>query len=150
MGYPEDLGMQVGPMLSPAHFRRWIVPSYQRLMAPAIDKGAVVHMHSDGDIRELAEDIVACGVNVLNLQDQVNGIEWIRDHLKGRVAIDLDIDRQHIPVTGTPSDIDAHIKHVIDELGDPRGGLMLLASVGPQVPLKNADALATALERYCA
>ena len=27
-GYPEDLGMQVGPMLSPAHFRKYIKPVY--------------------------------------------------------------------------------------------------------------------------
>ena len=35
MSYPEDLGMQVGPMVSPRHFRKYIRPSYQRLMRPA-------------------------------------------------------------------------------------------------------------------
>jgi len=148
LGYPEDLGMQVGPLLSPTQFRKWIVPSYKRLMAPAKQRGVVVHMHSDGDIRSLADDLLDCGVGVLNLQDQVNGIEWIRDQLKGRVAIDLDIDRQHLTANGSPSDIDAHIGRIVEELGDPKGGLLLHASVGPHVPLENAFALATALERY--
>ena len=35
IGYPEDLGMQVGPMLSPEHFRKYIKPSYKRIMDPA-------------------------------------------------------------------------------------------------------------------
>jgi len=39
MSYPEDLGMQVGPMLSPDGFRTYIKPVYQRLMKPARDQG---------------------------------------------------------------------------------------------------------------
>lgn len=50
MRYPEDLGMQVGPMISPEHFRRYIKPVYTQLMKPARDRGYIVHMHSDGDI----------------------------------------------------------------------------------------------------
>ena len=38
-GYAEDLGMQVGPMISPDHFRKYIKPVYRRIMKPAIDKG---------------------------------------------------------------------------------------------------------------
>ena len=43
MGYAEDLGMQVGPMLSPEHFRKYIKPSYQRLMAPAREAGCIYY-----------------------------------------------------------------------------------------------------------
>ena len=73
VSYPEDLGMQIGPMISPRHFRKYIKPSYQRLMRPALDAGCIVHMHSDGDIRLLVDDMVASGVQVVNLQDLVNG-----------------------------------------------------------------------------
>ena len=92
ISFPEDLGMQVGPMLSPDMFRRYIKPSYQRLMKPARDSGAIIHMHSDGDIRTLADDLIDGGVDVLNLQDLVNGIDWIRDRYAGKTCIDLDID----------------------------------------------------------
>jgi len=102
IGYPEDLGMQVGPMLSPPHFCRYIKPSYQRLMAPARKAGCIVHMHSDGDIRSLVDDLVDGGVEVINLQDLVNGIDWIADKLAGKICIDLDIDRQRITRFGTP------------------------------------------------
>ncbi|RPJ79799.1 MAG: hypothetical protein EHM13_13045, partial [Acidobacteria bacterium] len=74
MRYPEDLGMQRGPMLAPGHFRQYLKPVYERLMAPARAAGCLVHMHSDGDIRDLVDDLVVSGVDALNLQDLVNGI----------------------------------------------------------------------------
>jgi len=83
MGYPEDLGMQVGPMLSPDHFRTFVKPVYKRLMQPARDSGCVIHMHSDGDIRDLLEDLLDCGIDVLNVQDLVNGVDWLEEHVKG-------------------------------------------------------------------
>ena len=148
MGYPEDLGMQVGPMLSPAHFREYIKPVYERLMAPAIEAGCVVHMHSDGDIRVLADDLVASGVSVLNLQDLVNGIDWIAERFAGRVCIDLDIDRQEVTHHGTPEDIDKLIRREVETLGSRRGGLMMIYGLYPGVPLENAKALMDAMERY--
>lgn len=150
VGYPEDLGMQVGPMLSPGHFREYITPSYRRLMQPARDAGCVVHMHSDGDIRELALDIVDAGVQVLNLQDLVNGIDWIREHLKGRICIDLDLDRQNITRFGTPDQIDPHVREAVEKLGSVRGGLMLRHGLHPGIPLENVKALMDAMEKYAA
>jgi hypothetical protein len=148
MGYPEDLGMQVGPMLSPAQFREWIRPVYERLMAPAREAGCVIHMHSDGDVRALADDLLVAGVEVLNLQDLVNGLDWIREHLKGRVCIDLDLDRQRITRYGTPAQIDAHVRRAVETLGDGRGGLMMNHGLYPGVPLENVKALMDAMERY--
>ena len=148
IGYPEDLGMQVGPMLSPKHFRKFIKPVYRRLMAPALDAGCIVHMHSDGDIRTLADDLIDCGVNCLNLQDLVNGIDWIRDNLRGRVCIDLDIDRQRITRFGTPIEIDKLVHSAVEKLGAPEGGLILRHGVYPGMPLENIRALMDAMEKY--
>ena len=89
-------------MLSPAHFRKFIKPVYQRLMKTARDAGCIVHMHSDGDIRALVDDLIDGGVDVLNLQDLVNGIDWIAENFAGQVCIDLDIDRQQITARARP------------------------------------------------
>ena len=148
MGYPEDLGMQVGPMLSPAHLRQFIKPSYERLMQPAREKGCVIHMHSDGDIRDLADDLVGSGVQVLNLQDLVNGLEWIRARYKGKLCIDLDVDRQRITRFGTPQEVDALIREEVALLGGREGGLMLIYGLYPGIPLENARALVDAMEKY--
>lgn len=148
MSYPEDLGMQVGPMLSPEHLRKYIKPSYQRLMKPARDAGCIIHMHSDGDIRDLADDLVDSGVQILNLQDLVNGLEWIRQRFKGRICIDLDIDRQSVTRFGTPADVDALIQEEVKTLGSREGGLMMIYGMYPGIPIANAKALMDAMEKY--
>ncbi len=146
--YPEDLGMQRGPMLSPEHFRTYVKPIYERIMAPAHKAGCLVHMHSDGDIRDLVDDLVVSGVDALNLQDLVNGIDWIEANLKGRVCIDIDIDRQQITRFGSPAQIDKLIREEVEKLGSREGGLMMIYGLYPGVPLDNVKAIMDAMERY--
>jgi hypothetical protein len=148
VGYPEDLGMQIGPMLSPEHLRRYIKPCYEKMMAIARDAGLPVHMHSDGDIRDLLPDLLSAGVECINLQDLVNGIDWIRDNLRGRVCIDLDVDRQKVVRFGTPREIDELVLREVRELGSPEGGLMLRVDMYYGMPLENIEALMDALEKY--
>jgi hypothetical protein len=40
--------------------------------------------------------LVDGGVEVIKLQDLVNGIDWIADKFAGHTCIELDIDRQDI------------------------------------------------------
>ncbi|RKX93047.1 MAG: hypothetical protein DRP59_03925 [Spirochaetes bacterium] len=146
--FPEDLGMQIGPMLSPDQFVKYIKPCYQRLMEPVRNNGILVHMHSDGDIRTLAEDLIDGGVDALNLQDLVNGIDWIADNLAGRVCVDLDIDRQDITFSGTPAQIDSLVREEVEKIGSKKGGLMMIYGLYPGVPIENASALMDAMEKY--
>ncbi len=148
ISFPEDLGMQIGPMISPALFCRFIKPSYQRMMKTARDGGAIIHMHSDGDIRTLADDLFDGGVDVLNLQDLVNGIDWIRDRYAGKKCIELDVDRQKVTVFGTPAEVDALIREEVEKLSSPAGGLSMIFGWYPGTPLENIDALMGAMEKY--
>lgn len=147
MCYAEDLGMQVGPMLSAPMFRKYIKPSYRRLMKPAQEKGLLIHMHSDGDIRELCDDLIDSGVQIINLQDLVNGIDWIAEHFRGRVCVDLDIDRQRVTRFGTPREIDSLIQEEVEKIALPQGGLTMIYGLYPGVPLENVKALMDAMER---
>jgi uroporphyrinogen-III decarboxylase len=148
MTYAEDLGMQKGPMISPEMFYKYIKPSYERLMKPSLDAGCIVHMHSDGHIHDLYEGLIDGGVSVLNLQDLVNGIDWIKDTLKGKVCIDLDIDRQEVTPKGTPQQVDALIREQVQKLGSKEGGLMMIYGLYPGVPMENVKALMDAMEKY--
>jgi uroporphyrinogen decarboxylase len=148
MEYPEDLGMQTGPLLNPRQFRDFIKPSFERLMAPARRGGCVVHLHSDGHLHALIDDLLDCEIDVLNLQDRVNGVGWIAAHVKGRVCVDLDIDRQEVTVRGTPAGIDELIRREVTTLGSREGGLTLTYGLYPGVPLENIEAVMDAMERY--
>ena len=148
MAYPEDLGMQVGPMLSPDIFRTYIKPAYKRIMQPARDAGVPIHMHSDGDIRKLVDDIVDSGVEIINLQDLVNGIDWIADRFKGKTCVELDIDRQRITPYGTPAEIDALIREEVEKISTKAGGLCMIYGLYPGVPVENVKALMDAMEKY--
>lgn len=146
--YAEDLGMQIGPMVSPIHFRKYIKPSYKRLMEPALKTGKIIHMHSDGDIRLLVDDLLDDGVQVINLQDLVNGIDWIAQKFRHKLCVELDIDRQLITVTGTPKEIDDLIRKEVATIGTPQGGLAMIFGLYPGTPIENVKALMDAMERY--
>jgi uroporphyrinogen-III decarboxylase len=105
-------------------------------------------MHSDGDIRHLVDDIIDSGVEVINLQDLVNGIDWIAERFRGKVCVDLDIDRQLITPYGTPAQIDALIREEVEKIATPQGGLAMIYGLYPGVPLENVKALMDAMETY--
>jgi len=148
MKYPEDLGMQIGPMISPEAFRTYIKPVYRTLMQLARDQGCIVHMHSDGDIRSLADDLIEDGVEVINIQDLVNGIDWIADRFSRKICVELDIDRQRITASGTPEQIESLIHEEVVKLGCRDGGLMMVYGLYPGVPAENIKALMDAMERH--
>ena len=146
---PEDLGMQTSPMLSPRQFHRYISPAYERLTRPVKQAGILVHEHSDGFILPLLDDIINFGGDIINLQDLVNGIDNLQKLAKGRIAIDLDIDRQSVTVTGSPRDIDDHLKEIVMKLGSRQGGLSLCYQPWPPTPPQNLRAVFGAMEKYC-
>jgi len=146
--FGEDLGTQVASIISPAAFHKWISPAYRRLMQPCHEAGAYVYLHSDGYIMELIDELVACGVDVINPQDLCNGIDNLARYVKGRICIDLDIDRQKIVPFGTRQDIHDLIEEEVRKLGSPQGGLMMTAGIYPPTPPENVDALCEALEKF--
>jgi hypothetical protein len=86
-------------------------------------------------------------VNIINPQIRANGLDNLIQVCKGKVCVDLDLDRQMFPFCDS-TDIDEHVHEVVAKLGAPEGGLMLTAECGPDVPLENIDAICRALDKY--
>ena len=103
-------------------------------------------MHSDGDIRDLSDDLMDCGIDVINLQDRVNSLKDISDLFSGRVAVDLDLDRQEITRVGSRKDIVDYVHEIAFKLGSERGGLSIMYDLYPGIPIENAAAVMDALE----
>jgi len=148
MSFGEDLGTQTASILGPRLFAKWIAPAYRELMQPCRDAGTLVSLHSDGYIMDIADQLIECGVDILNPQDLCNGLDNLERQLKGRVCIRLDIDRQTIVPFGTPKEIRELIEEEVRRLGSPAGGLELQCGIYPPTPPENVDAVLSAMEEF--
>ena len=146
--FADDLGHQDSLPMSPHLWRSLIKPGYKKIFSLCRDKGVEVYLHTDGYIVDIIPDLIEAGVTILNLQDRVNGLENIERLVKGKIAIDLDIDRQYVTFSGTPEEIEKHILKCIQKLGSSRGGLLLVFGAYPGIPHENITAVAEAMEKY--
>jgi len=144
----DDLGTQTRAMISPALFRKHLLPGYARMCSIARQGGCEAYMHSDGHITELMQDLIAAGFTVINPQVNCNGIKALVKMCKGRICLDADIDRQQVLPRGSPEQVRKHIEDIVLNLGSREGGLMMIAGVYGDVPLENIEALCQAMEDY--
>jgi hypothetical protein len=148
MWFGDDLGTQTSLTIGPDDFRRYIKPAYAEIFKMCRQAGTHVYLHTDGYIVEIMPDLIETGVTIINPQDICNGLENIKKHLKGKICIDLDIDRQSIVPFGTARRIDDHIRNYVETLRSPEGGLMLVCGIYPGTGLENIEAVCAAIDKY--
>ncbi|NHV07111.1 MAG: hypothetical protein HA495_07225 [Thaumarchaeota archaeon] len=147
ISFGDDLGTQDRLPFNPEKFRRILLPAYKKMFSEVKKTSTSIRFHSDGHIIEIVEDLVKAGADVVNIQDKANGgINKIKEKLKGKVAVELDVDRQFLLPFGSPENINSYIRNSILTLGSKRGGLLFSAEISHDVPLQNISALLSALE----
>lgn len=149
IGFHTDIGTQKGLMISPAQFRRYLKPLFRELFTTCRQAGVHVYLSSDGRLLEIVDDLIECGVSVHDPQLRANTLEGIERAYKGRLCVNLDLDRQGLPFY-TPQQIWDQVGEVVDRLYLPEGGLMVMGAVYDEnIPLANVEALAAAMEALC-
>ena len=149
MGFHTDIGTQNSLMISPQSFRKYIKPLYTEVFRPCRAAGTHVFLSSDGRLLDIVDDLVECGVSVHDPQLRANTLDGIARVYKGKLCAQVDLDRQSFPFLG-PAELRRQVRDVVRALGDPQGGLMVLASISAaDVPLSNIEALCEAMEDYC-
>ena len=148
MSFGEDLGMQHALPIRPEMWRKFVKPTYEAVMGPCRDRNIPIYLHSDGHILEIIDDLIDVGVSMINPQIRANSLEGIRDVIKGKISINLDLDRQLFPFA-TPLEISDHIHEAVETLSAPEGGLCVGAECEPDVSLENIEAICQALESAC-
>jgi uroporphyrinogen-III decarboxylase len=146
-GFGDDMGNQTRLPISPAKWRKYLKPCFAKIFGTCRQTGAHVYLHSDGHILDIIPDLVECGMTVVNPQIRANTLDGLVRVCKGKVCVNLDLDRQMFPFC-RPADLDAHVKEAIVKLGSKEGGLMLSAECAPDVPLENIEAICQAFEKY--
>jgi uroporphyrinogen decarboxylase len=142
----DDLAHQHGLILSPALWRRHILPRHRRLNAVIRSLGARIMYHSCGAISPLIPALVReLGIDVLNpLQPRADGMDLarIKREFGGEVAFHGAIDLQRTLPHGTPQEVSAEVRERCRILG--RGGGYILAPahyVQNDTPVENILAM---------
>jgi hypothetical protein len=149
ISFHTDIGTQRGLMINPSKFRKYIKPMFKNLFTTCRKANVHVYLSSDGQLLDIVDDLIECGVSVHDPQIRANTLEGIANRYKGKLCIDLDLDRQMFPFC-TPEDIKQQIKEAVEKLYLPEGGLMMKAEIfGNDVPLSNIEAICQAMEVFC-
>lgn len=149
LGFHTDIGTQRALMISPEKFRRHIKPMFSKIFRKVRDAGVEVMLSSDGRLLEIVDDLIECGVSAHDPQIRANTLEGIRKAYKGRMCINLDLDRQMFMFC-KPKDIRQQVKDSVEALDSPEGGLMMWAAFcDGETPVENVEAMCLAFEEFC-
>lgn len=119
--FPEDWGTQDRLMVSPAMWRDIFKPEFQAICSRAHHHGMTVWMHSCGKITDIIEDLIECGVDVLQFdQFCLHGIDTLAERFGGRVTFWGPVDIQKTLQTRDPIKIEAQARELVQKLS--RGG----------------------------
>ena len=144
----DDWGSQTGLMISPEMWRDFFRPHYARLFDEAHRGGLDVIFHSCGNVLGIVEDLIDCGIDVLDpLQPGAMDLEQLVRRFGGRVSFCGAIDLQQLLAHGTPQQVRDEVRRALDRLGHPYGGGFIVSPANvltPDIPLENLAALCEA------
>jgi uroporphyrinogen decarboxylase len=142
-----DIGTQRSLMIRPAMFRKYLKPGYEKMFRPFRDAGIPVRYSSDGNLLDVIDDLIECGVSTHDPQLSVNTLDGIVRAYKGRLCAVIDFGQEIVLMS--PQDIKESIREIVAKMGSPQGGLAIRAWAISDVPLENVEAFCTAAEAYC-
>lgn len=141
----DDWGTQQGLMISPAHWRQVYKPAYKRLVDAIHAGGKKAHLHSDGHIAAVIEDLLELGFDEINPQVSCMDLAELSRQCQGRVCVRADVDRQYYLPYGTPEEMRAHVRSLYDAFGSPAGGYVGYGEVSADTSLANVEAMLQAV-----
>jgi uroporphyrinogen decarboxylase len=147
--FGDDMGTQQTTLFSPEIYRQLIKPRHQRMFAALSARRAQsdfkVVLHSCGSTSALFEDLIEMGIDAIN-PVQVNAAHmepgWLKETFGERLAFWGGIDTQKVLPFGTPDEVRAEVRRIIDILGQD-GGYVLntVHNIQPDVPPENVVAM---------
>lgn len=115
-----------------------------------INPSTRIWYHSDGNLFSVIGDLIDAGLDVLNpLQPEAVDVDAVHREFGHHLTLDGTIGTQTTMPFGTPAQVKARVKEVIDKYGR-NGGLIVSPThhLEPEVPLENIDALFEACREY--
>lgn len=154
--FGDDLGMQTGPLMSPAMYREFFKPRHEMMWRRAKELADVrVQLHCCGGVSPLIPDLIDAGLDILNpIQTSCAGMDPA--YLKREFGNDLVLwgggcDTQHMLPEGTPDEVKEHVRERIAILA-PGGGFVFqqVHNILAYVPPENVIAMFDGIQQGAA
>jgi uroporphyrinogen decarboxylase len=148
--HADDIAFKTQLLVSPRVLRAHVFPWYTEMNRLAHAKDRLVVYHSDGDLREVVEDIIGCGFDGLNpIEPPAMDITAVKRQYGKRISIIGNIDLGYTLTRGTAAEVRAEVRQRIRDLA-PGGGYAVSSSnsVPEYVPLANFNAMREATFEY--
>jgi uroporphyrinogen decarboxylase len=121
----DDWGLQDRGFISIKLFREFFKPRYQRWFDEIKAAGLHAWMHSCGKINDILEELIDCGLEVINSQQPtVVGIDEFSRRFRGRICFESIVDTQSTLPRGTHEEIRAQAHELLEKWGTPQGGFI--------------------------
>ena len=140
----DDLGNQLGPMISMDIFERHFAPKYGEYFRMVHSYGAKTMMHMCGTVWPFLDRLIELGLDVYDVVQpttEENGIAMLCSRFGNRLIFQGSMDVQHEIAFGTPADVEREARLCLDLF--PKGGLILGPSHAIQAlsPVENVVAI---------
>ncbi|MFZ5918227.1 MAG: uroporphyrinogen decarboxylase family protein [Chloroflexota bacterium] len=150
----DDVGMEIGPLISPRMWREWLKPRLQRVFDTyrAARPDILLAYHTCGSVRPFVDELIEMGVQVLNpIQVTAQGMDaaWFKRTYGQRLAFCGGVDQRQVLPHGTTEEVEQEVRRRIGELG-PGGGYVLAPThdIQADTPVENVLAMFDAARRW--
>ncbi len=149
----DDYGFKNGLFMSPRNYRKYVFPWIKQICSAAHKQDCKIMLHSDGDLMEIFEDIINCGVDVLHpIESTTANPEYDIFKLNQKYGEKITFSGNLSPVMlamGEIAEIEAYAKRLIRELA-PGGGYIFGSghSIHPAVTLDRYEAMQNIRRKY--
>jgi len=110
-----DIADSKATIFSPAFLRKELMPRLERLVAAWHAQGTKVIFHSDGNLWEVLDDLIATGIDGLNPLEPLSGMDAAQVRARyPSLVLAGGIDASQLLPYGTPAQVRAEVKRVLD------------------------------------
>lgn len=150
----DDYAFKNGPMMSPRHYRQYVLPWIKQICAAAHKLDCKIMLHSDGDLTSILDDLVNdCQIDALNpIEPTIANPEYEISKIRAKYGHKLTLVGNVPPnllATGTPEEVATYTKRLLQEIA-PGGGYILASghSINPLVTLEGWNAMIQTRNTY--
>ncbi len=143
----DDYAHRKAPIMSPGHFREFLLPYLREVVRVAKEKGVPFLKHTDGNLWPILDDIVGAGIDCLDPLEPIADMDMARVKAAygDRIALAGNVDCGQLLPFATPAQVVEAVKETIAK-GAPNGGFILASSnsIHPAVKPENYKAMVEA------